>query len=284
MSLKPTIVSMKCSKLIPAGLLCLGLFTTISAQETPAKTPGQQDVPASPAPVPAPSAVAQPAFSESQILEMYGWLVGRQLGLVELGFTKDQVDIVVKGMLAAAAGKEAPGDPEKIVPEVKAFMQKKGDAFLKKVCDQNLDEGKAFFEKLKDNKDVVELPSGLRYEIVQPGTGAFPAPTDAVKVHYTGKLINGTVFDSSVQRGQPVEIELTRVIPGWTEGLQKIGVGGKIRLYIPADLAYGDKGSRGIQPGSTLIFDIELLDTKAAEPTPAPAVAPTPATSEAPKN
>ena len=97
------------------------------------------------------------------------------------------------------------------------------------------------------------------------GRNRDPTATDTVKVQYTGKLINGTVFDSSAQRG-PLEIQLGKVIPGWTEGLQKINQGGKIRLYIPPKLAYGDRGEQGIPPGATLIFDVELLDTKATPP------------------
>jgi FKBP-type peptidyl-prolyl cis-trans isomerase len=103
----------------------------------------------------------------------------------------------------------------------------------------------------------------LVYEIVQPGTGAFPKATDVVKVHYTGTLIDGSVFDSSVQRGEPAEFGLDQVIPGWTEGLQKVNVGGKIKLYVPPQLAYGDEGRPGIPPAATLVFDVELLEIKA---------------------
>ena len=108
------------------------------------------------------------------------------------------------------------------------------------------------------------------YQIQSPGTGPAPKPEETVKVHYTGTLVNGTVFDSSVQRGEPVEFQLNEVIPGWTEGLQKISKGGKIKLYIPPQLAYGDEGRQGIPPASTLVFDVELIDIK---PTPPPAAA-----------
>jgi FKBP-type peptidyl-prolyl cis-trans isomerase len=96
-----------------------------------------------------------------------------------------------------------------------------------------------------------------------------------VRVHYTGKLIDGTEFDSSVKRGEPAEFPLDQVIPGWTEGIQKMNKGGKIKLYVPPHLAYGDDGRPGIPPGATLVFDVELLDIKpAAAPAPAPAPAP----------
>ena len=104
------------------------------------------------------------------------------------------------------------------------------------------------------------------YEVVKAGNGTFPKATDTVTVHYTGRLIDGTVFDSSVQRGQPAEFQLDQVIPGWTEGIQKVDKGGSIKLYIPPQLAYGDEGRPGIPPSSTLIFDVELLDIKPAAP------------------
>ena len=175
---------------------------------------------------------------------------------------------MVKGLVAAAAGREAPYNVDQIGPQMDALMRNKQAAYLAKMRNQNLGEAKAFFAGLKDNKNVVELPSGLRYEIVQPGQGAVPKATDAVKVHYTGKLLNGTVFDSSVQRGEPVDVQLDKVIPGWTEGLQKISKGGKIRLYIPPHLAYGDSGQGAIPPGAALIFDIELLDVGVTPPAP----------------
>ncbi|MGA3007296.1 MAG: FKBP-type peptidyl-prolyl cis-trans isomerase [Opitutaceae bacterium] len=114
-----------------------------------------------------------------------------------------------------------------------------------------------FFTKLKENKAVIQLPSGLCYQVIKPGSGAHPAPTDTVKVNYTGTLVDGTVFDHSTE---PVEFSLDQVIPGWTEGLQLINKGGQIKLYIPANLAYGDQEQSGIPAGSTLIFDIELID------------------------
>mgnify|MGYP003341512271 FL=1 len=121
-----------------------------------------------------------------------------------------------------------------------------------------------------------ELPSGLRYEILKAGEGANPKASDTVKVHYTGTLIDGTVFDSSVQRGEPVEFPLGEVIPGWTEGLQKVNKGGKIKLYVPPSLGYGDNGNDRIPPGATLVFEVELLDIKAGA-APAPVAAPAPA-------
>ena len=110
------------------------------------------------------------------------------------------------------------------------------------------------------NKSVYQTKSGLQYKIVKKGNGKKPKATDKVKVHYTGKLLDGKVFDSSVERGQPAEFFLNQVIPGWTEGLQLMDVGSTYILYIPYNLAYGEQPVGSIPPGSTLIFEVELLD------------------------
>ena len=125
----------------------------------------------------------------------------------------------------------------------------------------NKQAGAEFLEINRHNAGVVELPSGLQYEIVKQGTGAKPSANDKVKCHYHGTLINGTVFDSSVQRGEPATFGVSQVIPGWVEALQLMPVGSKWRLFIPSNLAYGEHGAGDvIEPNSTLIFDVELLD------------------------
>ena len=122
-------------------------------------------------------------------------------------------------------------------------------------------EGIAFLENNKTKEGVQTTDSGLQYKVLTPGTGAeHPAVTSKVKVHYHGTFIDGSVFDSSVDRGQPIEFGLNQVISGWTEGLQLMVVGEKTRYFIPSDLAYGSKGVGPIPAGSTLIFDVELLD------------------------
>ncbi|MCL1822004.1 MAG: FKBP-type peptidyl-prolyl cis-trans isomerase [Prolixibacteraceae bacterium] len=127
---------------------------------------------------------------------------------------------------------------------------------------KNLEEGNAFLEKNKAKKGIQITDSGLQYEIITEGTGPKPTVEDVVKVHYHGTFINGEVFDSSVDRGQPVEFPLTGVIPGWTEGLQLMPVGSKWKLYIPGHIAYGEGGDQygRIGPNVTLIFEVELLD------------------------
>ena len=125
----------------------------------------------------------------------------------------------------------------------------------------NAAAGKEYQEILRHKSGVVTLPSGLQYEVIKEGSGAKPKATDKVKVHYHGTLINGVVFDSSVERGTPAEFPLNAVIPGWTEILQLMPVGSKWRVVIPAELAYGSRGAGDvIRPNMTLIFEIELLD------------------------
>lgn len=127
-------------------------------------------------------------------------------------------------------------------------------------------EGETFLNEKTAQSDVITLPSGLRYKVLKEGNGTKPALTDIVKTHYHGTLINGTVFDSSVDRGEPIEFPVNGVIPGWTEALQLMPAGSKWELYIPYDLAYGAQGAGGsIPPYATLIFEVELLEVKKAD-------------------
>ena len=135
--------------------------------------------------------------------------------------------------------------------------------------------GLDFLAANKNKPGVVTLPSGLQYTVMQAGTGPKPALTDMVRVHYHGTLIDGRVFDSSVERGKPIELSVNGVIPGWTEALQLMPVGSKWKLFIPSNLAYGDQAAGPmIGPGSTLIFEVELLDIVKPQGADAPAPAP----------
>ena len=248
----------------------LGLIVGAHAQDTKAAAaPGS--APAAPAPA------AAPEYTEDQLIEEFGWFMAKRVGLAELDFSQTQIDSLIKGLAAAAAGKDSPYELEKIGPAMDQFMQRKQAAYMAKLKEKGAAESSTFMAEVQKKAGVVVLPSGLVYEIQSPGTGPAPKPEETVKVHYTGTLVNGTVFDSSVERGEPVEFKLDEVIPGWTEGLQKISKGGKIKLYIPPQLAYGDEGRPGIPPASTLVFDVELLEinpTPAADATPAPEAAP----------
>ena len=139
-----------------------------------------------------------------------------------------------------------------------SFSQEKSTPKKEK---SELQSGKDFFAENSKRKDVVTLASGLQYEIITEGNGPKPGPTDKVKTHYHGTLLNGTVFDSSVERGTPLSFPVNRVIKGWTEALQLMPVGSKWKLYIPSHLAYGERGAGAkIKPNAALIFEVELLD------------------------
>lgn len=153
--------------------------------------------------------------------------------------------------------KAAPSlSPQEANQVIQEFFSKRQDEMLTR----NLEEGKAFLAENGKNEKVVTLPSGLQYEVLTEGNGAKPAATDKVKCHYHGTLLDGTVFDSSVQRGEPALFGVNQVIKGWVEALQLMSVGSKWRLFIPSHLAYGEQGAgNSIEPNTTLIFDVELL-------------------------
>ena len=265
---------MKLTTSFKAALLALGSVAAVTAQETPKAV---EPVAAAPvAAAPAAVAPAAPKFTETQLLETFGWFVGRRMGLSELGFTSEQTASIVKGIQASATGAESPYKIDEVGPELEKYMQAKQADYTAKQRAKSDAASAKFFEEVKAKKGIVALPvtteSGpvtMYYEILKPGAGDYPKATQEVKVHYTGTLVDGTVFDSSVQRGEPIEFPLNGVIKGWTEGVQKINKGGKIKLYIPYQLAYGAEGRPpSIPPAATLVFEIELLDFKDAPPAP----------------
>lgn len=173
------------------------------------------------------------------------------------------VDQIAKGMKDALSG-------------TTAVTQEQADATIQKYMadrekvkgDENLKKGKAFLEENKKKEGVKTTASGLQYIVLKEGTGAKPTINDKVTTHYHGTLIDGTVFDSSVERGQPATFPVSGVIPGWTEALQLMPVGSKWKLFVPSELAYGERGAGGkIAGNSVLIFEVELLKIEAPEPT-----------------
>ncbi len=140
-------------------------------------------------------------------------------------------------------------------------IQEKLQQFMSEKSTKMKEEGIKFLEENKKRSGVITLPSGLQYEVLKEGTGAIPKSTDTVSAHYAGSLIDGTEFDNSYKRGEPLTIPVTGVIQGWVEALQLMPVGSKWKLFIPSELGYGDRGAGGAIPGgAALIFDIELLD------------------------
>lgn len=184
----------------------------------------------------------------------WGMALGQQLRAMGVdNLDKTEFD---EGVHAAFDGKETKLTPEeanKLIQEYLQELTEKKAAEIKSV-------GEKFLEENKKKENVKETASGLQYIVEKEGTGAQPTATDEVTVHYTGKLLDGTVFDSSVSRGEPATFPLNRVIPGWTEGVQLMKEGAKYTFFIPSDLAYGPQGvPNAIPPHSTLIFDVELI-------------------------
>ncbi len=189
--------------------------------------------------------------------------VSYAFGLIIAGNLKSQgvkdinSDMMAAGIQAALTGKDAKMDAASANQVVQAFMMKAQES----AGAEQKKEGADFLAANKSKPGIKTTESGLQYEVLKEGTGASPVATDKVLVHYHGTLINGKVFDSSVDRGEPISFPLNGVISGWTEGLQLMKEGGKTRFYIPENLAYGARGAGAdIKPYSTLIFDVELIN------------------------
>jgi FKBP-type peptidyl-prolyl cis-trans isomerase FklB len=177
-------------------------------------------------------------------------------------------DLLLRGVKDAMSGGETllTGEEarETLIALQKDLMAKEQER-RNQVAEKNKMEGEAFLTGNKGKEGVVTLPSGLQYKVVKPGDGPSPKETDTVETNYRGTLIDGTEFDSSYKRGQAAVFPVKGVIRGWTEALQLMKVGGKWQLYVPPELAYGERGAGPIGPNATLIFDVELLSIKENE-------------------
>ncbi len=172
----------------------------------------------------------------------------------------DDIATAIVDMLEDKELKIEPKDAMNIVRNHQQEVAKKQEAERAVKFAKNKEEGAAFLAVNKERKEVTTTDSGLQYEVLKEGSGPKPTSADKVKVHYHGMLIDGTVFDSSVDRGTPATFGVTQVIKGWVEGLQLMNVGSKYKFFIPYDLAYGERGAGGdIGPYSTLVFEVELL-------------------------
>lgn len=176
--------------------------------------------------------------------------------LAHSGLEEVNIEDFTKG-LSAIINKETPAMS---VQEANELLQQFFTELEKKKYQANIDKGNNFLSENSKKEGVTTLASGLQYEVLTKGNGATPKATDTVRCHYHGTLINGEVFDSSVQRGQPADFPVNGVIQGWVEALQLMQEGDKWRLYVPSNLAYGERGAGGaIGPHTTLIFDVELI-------------------------
>lgn len=211
--------------------------------------------------------VAKPSFANNN--DTISYIIGADIAH---SFAKNSLDLnkdmVFKGFTDAQAKSDTIFSQEQIGAIMTAWQQ---DMSAKKAAQselemaKNVKAGEDFLAANKTKPGVIELPSGLQYKIIKEGVGESPADSDMVTVHYTGTLIDGTVFDSSRERGEPIQFPVNGVIAGWTEALQLMKPGAQYMLYIPAKLAYGDKKTGPIPEGSTLIFDVELLKFEKSE-------------------
>ena len=180
---------------------------------------------------------------------------------------KLDIDAFFKGIEDSVAKKPVL-DPMQMKEALIAFQEKirakKREEMLAQT-NENKAQGKAFLEENKKKKDVITLGTGLQYKIIKKGTGKSPKPEDTIKCNYKGTTIDGAEFDSSYKRGEPAVFQLNRVIKGWTDALQLMKEGSKWELFIPSDLAYGDRQAGPIKPGSTLIFEVELISIEKAK-------------------
>jgi FKBP-type peptidyl-prolyl cis-trans isomerase FklB len=184
------------------------------------------------------------------------------------------VDIFAKGLKDSISGGKLQMTEQEIQETLKTFQQAlaaKQAEKSKQLADTNRKEGEAFLAENKKKEGVKTLPSGLQYKMLTEGSGKMPKETDTVTTHYRGTLLDGTEFDSSFKRGQPASFPVNGVIKGWTEALQLMKEGSKWQLFIPSDLAYGERGAGGqIGPNATLIFEVELISINSSTDTTAP--------------
>ncbi|WP_214449015.1 FKBP-type peptidyl-prolyl cis-trans isomerase [Flavihumibacter rivuli] len=232
--------------LITSGML-LAAVNLMAQAKAPVKKPASK----------APAATTTPTMKNAT--DTVSYAIGMSLAnfYKEQGITNINASMVTKALNDAMKGNKLLLTEEQMNMSISNYLQQ----LKREKAAANRKAGEDFLAANKVKPGVVTLPSGLQYMVVKEGTGPKPTLTDKVKCHYHGTLIDGTVFDSSIDRGQPIDFPVNGVIKGWVEALQLMPVGSKWKLFIPADLAYGDnQAGAKILPGSTLIFDVELIE------------------------
>jgi len=283
---------------IATSLVAAGLFVAANtpAQQTPAaNSPSTPPAAANPATAaktaqtPAAKAGTAPArktpapFTLKTQSQKSSYAIGMNIGK---NLKRDSVEVdpavLLRGLKDALAGNKlllTDEEAKAALTALQAEVRRKEEAKTKAAAVENKKTGEAFLAANKTKEGVVTLPSGLQYKIIKEGTGPKPTAEDTVLCHYRGALVDNTEFDSSYKRGEPLKIPVGGVIKGWTEAIQLMPVGSKWQLYIPSDLAYGERGAPGspIGPNSTLVFDVELIGIE-------PKAAPKEQSKEAPKD
>ena len=240
------ITTLSVSALASAMLLMTGCSTNNGSQETAAQSVSITE--------------------QSSASEKVGYSLGYMMAEGNKQAVKDlNLDTFEKGFRDGYEGNDSALTQEQMQEVLMTYQKEQEEQFAKDMqtkATENKAAGTAFLAENAKKEGVKQTDSGLQYKVLKEGTGKSPKATDVVEVNYEGKLIDGTVFDSSYERGEPIEFPLNQVIAGWTEGLQLMKEGGKYEFYIPADIAYGEAGNAGIEPNSTLIFTVELLNVK----------------------
>jgi FKBP-type peptidyl-prolyl cis-trans isomerase FklB len=272
---------------LAAGTLLLG--HALAQQTPPATSQPSTTAPASSATKAQTPAAKRPATAAKTPVpltlktqkEKFSYAIGMKTGQrMAESFNKQSVPfdpaLLARGLKDGLAGGKTALTDDEAQAAIKAVQDEVGkqqQAKMQEAGAANKKEGETFLAANKSKEGVVALPSGLQYKILKAGTGPKPTATDSVVCNYQGTFINGKEFDSSYKRGQPATFPVTGVIKGWTEALQLMPVGSKWQLFIPSDLAYGDAGRPGIEPSSTLVFEVELLsiEDKSKEKAPEPA-------------
>ncbi len=211
--------------------------------------------PAAPAASPSPAAATGDLQTDEQkVLYALGIMLGRNVA--NLNISEAELELVKRGLADGATGKTPAVEMEQFAPKIQQFAQSRAEA--QAVAEKG--KAQAFRAAAAKEPGAVVTNTGLVFTSLKAGTGTSPSASDTVKVHYRGTLTNGTEFDSSYKRGQPIEFPLNGVIPCWTEGVQKMKIGEKAKLVCPSEIAYGDRGSPPAIPGgATLVFEVELL-------------------------
>jgi FKBP-type peptidyl-prolyl cis-trans isomerase FkpA len=231
-------------------LVCVAMLSLAACQQQKSNKPA--------------GAATNPTTEEQKAFYALGLTLGRNISVFDM--TPEELEYVKAGLEAQLKGDKPAVDLQEFGPKLGELARKRSEARAAK----EKEKGKPFLDTAAKEQGAERLESGMVYRSLQEGSGATPTATDMVKVHYKGTLLDGKEFDSSYARNEPAQFPLNGVIPCWTQGVQKMKVGGKAKLVCPPDLAYGDRGTPNIPGGSTLVFEVELLEIMKQETPPAP--------------